>query len=191
MSELLKNLTLQIELFFPFSIAATDFLTSSHQAQLKLPACGKFLVGVRSIVSTDQVLAPTNFLRIKTAYNSSILPKVTPIHKTDRNVLEFSWKHCCNLTGQHPSHYFFKIKDLTLNQTKVIAVNKTWYLYENIPMGGEYNFSISASNSSSERFIMHHLAQPLPTPRNFKRVTTTENDTYTFDWDSVAVDNEE
>lgn len=154
--------------------------TEMLKAEMKLPACRKYIVGVSSTNSNGVSQRPRNWLRVKTPYDTKQVPS-SPHMSIRGNAIRFSWEHSCNITGQNPSYYVFRIHDLTLNNITAVRVDGLSYWVMHIYQGAEYNFSVSTPADGAQSYVWQHKTPSLPIPVNFHIVSAT-NTTYTFAW---------
>lgn len=127
---------------------------------------------------------PSNWLRIKTPYD----PQKPPIHGhflQNGEHIRFTWAPSCGIRSQQPPYYFFETHDLSLNTRHTVRVNGTWHNFEEIEIGADYEFSVSAPPLGSTPLIWRYTAPSLPVPRNLQ-ILSIENQTFTFTWDLVT-----
>lgn len=163
-------------------ISDEKFVFGATEVQLDVLPCSKYVVKVHPISANGTVLRTDNFYRFRTSAD----PRSAPANARKRvegSSVVFSWESSCQLAKQ-PLEYRFTANDLVLKKTTVVNVSQLWYRYENVQMGGVYNFSVSTTVDGAQAVSWEHKGPPLPAPSEF-HIVSNFNDSFSFEWKPV------
>lgn len=154
--------------------------------QLPLEPCRRYIAGV-SVLESDLVSSPMpqNWLRFRTPYNPKA-PPANPFHISVGRTIRFTWEHDCLLKDQQPTHYLFKIYDLTMKSNETVEINGMSYEYR-MAKGAKYRFELSTSYPQALPVVWNVTAPTLPTPTNFSASQTNETNIFQFTWNPVGL----
>lgn len=126
-------------------------------------------------------------MRIRTHYDHFASPQHAEMQIFDQYI-HFTWQHSCRFRNEHPSYYLMRIHDLVLNKSEVREIDGLEYDFDDVKMGAEYKFELSAPAPNAAAFVWNYTAPMLPTPSRFNATIHQHNSTIYFDWNHIDYD---